>query len=110
VEVSLARKAAPRSMGLVCAQRAAHPATCEAILVPLIVLCNVGRGHDEKTLTPGSAMSILPPFRKDCHSKRAVERVNGDDAGRIGGGASGLNIAGAIAGVSRRGNDKTPCI
>src|SRR6476646_2387255 len=65
VEVSLARKAAPRSMGMVCAQRAAHPATCGvAILVPLIVLCNVGRGHDEKTFTPGPAMSILPPFEK----------------------------------------------
>ena len=32
--------------------------------VPLIVLCNVGRGQDEKTFTPGPAMSILPPFEK----------------------------------------------
>ena len=36
---------------------AAAPATCGvAMLVPLIVLWSIGRGHDEKTFTPGAAI------------------------------------------------------
>ena len=34
------------------------------MLVPLIVLCSVGRGQDENVFTPGPAMSILPPLEK----------------------------------------------
>src|SRR5438105_3916170 len=65
VAVSLARNARPRNDGLVWAHRAAHPATCGvAMLVPLMVLCKVGRGHDEKIFTPGPAMSTFPPHEK----------------------------------------------
>ena len=50
---------------MLCAHNAAQPETCGvAMLVPLIVLCKVGLGHDEKTLTPGPAISTLPPFEK----------------------------------------------
>src|SRR5262249_41385338 len=53
--------AAPRRAGLVSAHNAAHPATCGvAMLVPLIVLYFIGRGHDEKTSRPGAAISIFP--------------------------------------------------
>jgi hypothetical protein len=55
---------------LLCAQSAAQPETCGvAILVPLIVLCNPGRGHEENVLTPGPAISILPPQEKDAMRK-----------------------------------------
>src|SRR5216684_1248019 len=62
VATSFARKAAPRKAALLWAQSAAHPATCGvAMLVPLMVLCKVGLGQDENTLTPGPAMSTFPP-------------------------------------------------
>ena len=44
------------------------------MLVPLIVLCNLGLGQDENTFTPGPAMSTFPPLRKTA-TLRAVERA-----------------------------------
>ena len=51
----------PRSIGLLCAHRAAQPATCEAaMLVPFHVAYRLGIGTQEKISTPGAAMSTLP--------------------------------------------------
>ncbi len=35
------------------------------MLVPLIALYLVGRGHEENTSRPGAAISILPKFEND---------------------------------------------
>src|SRR5688572_9468280 len=83
---SLARRALPRSAALDRAQSASHPATCGvAMLVPLIVLCCVGRGHDENVFTPGPAMSILPPLEKMATrralSSAATDMIVGEFAG-----------------------------
>lgn len=55
------------------------------MLVPLIVLCRVGLGHDEKTFTPGPAMSIFPPFEKGATlsalSSAATDMMVGELAG-----------------------------
>ena len=55
------------------------------MLVPLIVLCSVGRGQDEKTFTPGPAMSILPPLEKMATrrfvSSAATDTIVGEFAG-----------------------------
>ncbi len=55
------------------------------MLVPLIVLCNVGLGHDEKTPTPGPAMSTFPPQEKaatlSAWSSAATDMMVGEFAG-----------------------------
>lgn len=55
------------------------------MLVPLIVLCNVGLGHDENVFTPGPAMSILPPLEKiagrSAASRAATDMIVGEFAG-----------------------------
>src|SRR5215207_9311175 len=86
VDVSLARNAIPRRLALLCAHKAAQPATCGvAMLVPLMVLCNCGRGHDENTFTPGPAISTLPPSENDATrselSSAATETIVGEFAG-----------------------------
>jgi hypothetical protein len=59
------------------------------MLVPLIVLWSCGRGHDEKTLTPGPAISILPPFENTATrselSTAATDMTLGEFAGAPGG-------------------------
>ena len=55
------------------------------MLVPLIVLCKIGLGHDENTFTPGPAMSIFPPFEKGATlsalSRAATDMIVGELAG-----------------------------
>lgn len=55
------------------------------MLVPLIVLCSVGRGQDEKVFTPGPAMSIFPPLEKMATrrlvSSAATDMIVGEFAG-----------------------------
>ena len=55
------------------------------MLVPLIVLCRVGLGQDEKTLTPGPAMSTFPPLEKEATlsalSSAATDMIVGEFAG-----------------------------
>src|SRR5215831_20508246 len=61
--VTSAHSPRPRTLGRASANNAAMPATCGvAMLVPLMVLYNVGRGQLERTATPGAAISTCPPL------------------------------------------------
>jgi hypothetical protein len=65
-----------------------------AILVPLIVLCNTGLGHDENTFTPTAEMSTLPPLEKNA-GRSAVSRAATDMiVGELAGAPAGLMMAG----------------
>ena len=57
------------------------------MLVPLIVLCKTGLGHDENTLTPGPAMSTFPPQENEAIrsklSTAPTDTIVGEFAGAI---------------------------
>src|SRR6185295_8315999 len=64
------------------------------MLVPLIVLCAIGRGHDENTFTPGPAISTLPPF-ENIASLRALSSAATDMiVGEFAGASAGAMVAG----------------
>ena len=55
----------PRRAAEVSAQSAAQPATCGvAMLVPVLLPYRVGLGTEEKTPSPGPAISIFPDWEK----------------------------------------------
>ena len=60
------------------------------MLVPLIVLCNTGLGHDEKTFTPGPAMSTFPPFEKDATLSALSSAPTDMIVGELAGAPAGL--------------------
>ena len=97
VAVSFVRSAVPRRARLLWAHKAAHPATCGvAMLVPLIVLCRVGRGQDEKTLTPGPAMSTFPPLEKEATRSALSSAATDMMVGEFAGAPAGLITAGRL--------------
>jgi hypothetical protein len=55
------------------------------MLVPLIVLCKVGRGQDENTFTPGPAISTFRPSENTATrselSSAATDMMVGEFAG-----------------------------
>ena len=55
------------------------------MLVPLIILYRVGRGHDENMSRPGAAISILPKLENDDGAKfgssEATDMIVGEFAG-----------------------------
>src|SRR5678815_4551736 len=66
------------------------------MLVPLIVLWTLGLGHDENTLTPGPAISTLPPDEK-LAMRRALSTAPTDTiVGELAGEPAGAIIAGRL--------------
>ena len=91
------RSAAPRRLALLWAHKAAQPATCGvAMLVPLIVLCSCGRGHDENVLTPGPAMSILRPFENDATRSELSSAPTDITVGEFAGAPAALMVPGRL--------------
>ena len=66
------------------------------MLVPLIVLCSVGRGHDEKTLTPGPAMSIFPPHENGATRSALSSAATDTIVGELPGAPHGAIIPGRL--------------
>ena len=66
------------------------------MLVPLIVLCNVGRGQDEKTFTPGPAISTLPPFEKTATRSALSTAATDMTDGEFAGAPAGLMVPGRL--------------
>ena len=66
------------------------------MLVPLIVLCTVGLGQDEKTLTPGPAMSTFPPLEKEATRSALSSAATDMTVGEFAGAPAGLITAGRL--------------
>jgi len=66
------------------------------MLVPLIVLCSTGLGHDEKIFTPGPAMSIFPPFEKDATLSALSSAPTDIIVGELAGAMAGRMTAGRV--------------
>ena len=64
------------------------------MLVPLIVLCKTGLGHDEKTFTPGPAISTLPPFEKIATLNELSSAPTDMIVGELAGAPAGFITAG----------------
>ncbi|MGB8486467.1 MAG: hypothetical protein WCD67_09395 [Xanthobacteraceae bacterium] len=66
------------------------------MLVPLIVLCKVGRGQDEKTFTPGPAMSIFPPLENTATRSKLSSAATDMTVGEFAGAPAGLMTPGRL--------------
>src|SRR5262245_29965148 len=64
------------------------------MLPPLSVLCRIGLGHDEKTFTPGAAMSTLPPLENTATFSPASRAATDMMVGEFAGAPAGLTRAG----------------
>ncbi len=66
------------------------------MLVPLIVLCKIGLGHEEKTFTPGAAMSTLPPLENTATRSVLSSAATDMMVGELAGAPAGLTMEGRL--------------
>ena len=66
------------------------------MLVPLMVLWTLGLGHDEKTFTPGPAISTLPPDEKFAMPRVLSTAPTDMIVGEFAGEPAGAIIAGRL--------------
>jgi hypothetical protein len=64
------------------------------MLVPPMVLCKAGLGQDEKTFTPGPAMSTFPPSENDAIFKAVSSAATDKMVGEFAGALAALTMAG----------------
>ena len=78
------------------------------MLVPLIVLCSVGLGQDEKTFTPGPAMSTFPALEKDAILSALSSAATDMMVGEFAGAPAGLMTAGRLLALPEAATIKHP--
>jgi hypothetical protein len=64
------------------------------MLVPLMVLCKIGLGQDEKTLTPGPAMSTFPASENMATFSALSSAATDITVGEFAGAPAGLIMPG----------------